>query len=123
MAQASGSPSPTRSPTISEVRCTFTAIPMPEASSLFSSPWRQTPLAPTETGLFSLYLRFSSRFSDFEGRIYAGQHGSRRFSPLPTDRVAPCELVSTLRPAAFACQHFSKSAFSSNGLAYGREVR
>src|ERR671918_449712 len=35
------------------------------------------------------YLRYSSRFSGFEGRICVGQHGLRRFSPLPTDRAAP----------------------------------
>jgi hypothetical protein len=47
----------------------FTAAPTPEASSPFSSPWLQTPLAKTEAGLLSLYLRFSLRFSGFEGRI------------------------------------------------------
>src|ERR671916_1567959 len=86
-----------RSPTTSVVKSRFTAGPTPEAPSPFSSPWLQTPPARTEATLFSLYLRYSLRFSGFEGRICVGQHGVRRFSPLPTDRAAPLCEVSALQ--------------------------
>src|SRR5829696_10596457 len=103
MVQAWDSPSPMRSPTTSVVKSRFTAAPTPEAPSPFSSPWLQTPPARTEAALFSLYLRYSSRFSGFEGRICVGSMASvdsppslRTVLPLyePISTSASKELIS-----------------------------